>query len=170
MTSAVERMTPAPNSNSQPSLQLRRVFNAPCELLWLAWTRPDMMVRWLGPLEWPAVQVAQDLRVGGEWSAVLKSADSDETLWQGGVYREIDPPKRLVFTFVWGDGHEDGEPVETIVCVELTALSSEQTLLEFTQAGLKSSASVNGHVHGWTSSFDRLDGWLGERSLKEELA
>ena len=87
-----------------------------------------------------------------------------------GVYREIDPPKRLVFTFRWGAGHEDGIPVETIVCVELTALSSEQTLLEFTQAGIKSPASVNGHLHGWTSSLDRLDGWLIERSLTEKLA
>ena len=128
-----------------------------------------MTVRWLGPVEWPATRVEQDLRVGGEWSAVLKSADGNETLWQGGVYQEIDPPRRLVFTFAWGDGHEDGAPVETIVSVELTALSSGQTLLEFTQAGLKSDESASGHVHGWTSTFDRLDGFLIEQSLKEEL-
>jgi uncharacterized protein YndB with AHSA1/START domain len=170
MAPAVDCITQEPSLADQPSLKLRRIFDAPRDLVWLAWTRPEMTVRWLGPVEWPAVRVTQDLRVGGEWSALLKSAGGDETLWQGGVYREIDPPKRLVFTFAWGDGHEDGVAVETIVSVELTALSSEQTLLEFTQAGLKSATSASGHVHGWTSSFDRLDACLIEQSLKEELA
>ena len=165
---ATDCITQEPSPIDRVSLKLHRVFDAPRDLVWLAWTRPEMMVRWLGPVEWPAARVAQDLRVGGDWSAVLKSADSDETLWQGGVYREIDPPKRLVFTFAWGDGHEDGIAVETIVSVELTALSSEQTLLEFTQAGLKSATSANGHVHGWTSSFDRLDAYFIKQSIKEE--
>jgi len=151
------------------SLKLRRVFDAPCYLVWLAWTKPEMTVRWLGPAEWPATRVEQDLRVGGKWSALLKSVDGNKTLRQSGVYQEIDPPKHLVFTFAWGEGHEDGVAVETVVSIELTALSSEQTLLEFTQVGLKSEASASGHVHGWTSSFDRLDRWIIEQSLREEL-
>ena len=168
MASAVDRIAREQNRIAPASLKLRRIFDAPRDLVWLAWTRPEMTVRWLGPVEWPAARVAQDLRVGGEWSALLKSADGDETLWQGGVYREVAPPERLVFTFAWGEGHEDGNAVETIVSIDLTALSSHQTLLEFTQIGLKSTASANGHHHGWTSSFDRLDGWLAGQPRKEK--
>ena len=151
-------------------LTLSRIFDAPRDLVWMAWTRPEMTVCWLGPTEWPAVRVAQDLRVGGAWSAVLKSADGEETLRQGGVYRVVDPPHRLVFTFAWGEGHEDGAPVETVIYIELTALSGERTLMEFSQTRLKSSASAAGHRHGWTSSFTRLDAWLANQTHKEQSA
>jgi uncharacterized protein YndB with AHSA1/START domain len=151
---------------SPDGLVIRRVFNAKVELVWLAWTRPEMTVRWLGPVEWPATRVRQDLRVGGAWSAVLTSP-AGETLRQGGVYRLIEPPHWLEFTFVWGEGHEDGPAVETIVSVQLTALSNERTLMEFAQAGLKSAASAAGHQHGWTSTFGRLDTWLAAQRGKE---
>jgi uncharacterized protein YndB with AHSA1/START domain len=155
-----------PAKVSGTSLSLRRVFDAPRELVWLAWTRPEMVVRWLGPVEWPAVRATQDLRVGGAWSAILESADG-ETLRQSGVYQLVEPPHRLEFTFVWGERHEDGPAVETIVLIELTALSDRQTLMHFTQTGLKSAASAGGHRHGWTSSFDRLDAWLADQQGTE---
>ena len=60
-------------------------------LVWRAWTNPEVMVLWLGPVEWPAVSATQDLRVGGEWRACLRSPDTGQDLWQGGVYREIVP-------------------------------------------------------------------------------
>ena len=151
-------------------LTLSRIFDAPRDLVWMAWTRPEMTVRWLGPAEWPAVRVAQDLRVGGAWNAVLKSADGEKRLRQSGVYHVVDPPHRLVFTFAWVEGHEDGAPVETVVSIELTALSTERTLMEFSQTGLKSSASAGGHRHGWTSSFGRLGAWLADQSNKGKLA
>ncbi|MDB5722233.1 MAG: ATPase [Alphaproteobacteria bacterium] len=170
MAHATDHVVAQQESDDHPTtLNLRRVFEAPRELVWLAWTNPEMTVRWLGPVEWPAARVTQDLRVGGAWSAVLESANGD-TLWQGGVYRLIEPPKRLVFTFAWGERHEDGPPVETLVSIELTAISAERTIMEFTQTGLKSSASASGHQHGWTSCFDRLDEWLANPHQKEKSA
>ena len=53
------------NAQTRPTLHMQRVFDAPRELLWAAWTRPEMLVLWLGPAEWPAVSATQDLRVGG---------------------------------------------------------------------------------------------------------
>lgn len=153
-----------------PGLQLRRIFEAPRDLVWLAWTRPEMTLRWLGPVEWPAVRVEQDLRVGGAWSALLRSADGERTLWQGGAYREVDPPERLVFTFQWGDRHEDGPAVETIVTVVLTELAAARTLMEFTQAGLKSAESATGHRSGWASTFDRLAEWLTHQAQQGKSA
>ena len=145
---------------TRPSLSLQRVFDAPRALVWKAWTTPETMVLWLGPVEWPAVSVAQDLRVGGAWRACLRSPDTGQDLWQGGVYREIVPPERLVFTFKWDESHEDGPPVDTLVTVEFAELPDGRTRMDFTHEGLKSEQSLVGHRHGWTSTFKRLEAFL----------
>jgi uncharacterized protein YndB with AHSA1/START domain len=142
-------------------LELTRIFDAPRELLWLAWSRPDMRVAWLGPVEWPAVSCENDLRVGGAWRTCLRSATSDDALWQGGVYREVIEPERMVFTFKWDSSdHEDGPPVDTLVTIDFTALPDGRTRMDFRHEGLKSEESLAGHRHGWTSTFDRLDQWI----------
>lgn len=142
------------------ALHMERVFDAPRELVWRAWTNPEVVVLWLGPVEWPAVKVEQDLRVGGAWRACLKSADGDEVLWQGGTYREIVPPRRLVFTFKWDDSHEDGPPADTLVIVEFDDMGDGQTRMRFTHLGLKSERSLTGHAYGWNSTADRLEAFL----------
>ncbi|MFC3714082.1 SRPBCC domain-containing protein [Sphingoaurantiacus capsulatus] len=153
-------MSLAADPELRPSLRLQRRFDAPRELLWRAWSRPEIMVQWMGPVEWPAVSAVADFRVGGAWRICLRSPDTGEELWQGGVYREIDAPRRLVFTFKWeGDNHEDGAPVDTLVTVELTE-AGDGTLMDFTHAGLKNAESVAGHAHGWASTADRLEAWL----------
>ena len=53
-------MAPATDTLSLPLLKLRRIFDAPRELVWRAWTRPEMVVAWFGPPEWPAVRAEQD--------------------------------------------------------------------------------------------------------------
>jgi len=146
----------------RPTLNMQRTLNAPRELVWMAWSRPEAMVLWLGPVEWPAVSVMSDFRVGGAWRACLKSPETGEDLWQGGVYREIEAPRRLSFTFKWDVGHEDGPPVDTLVTVLLTATDDDRTVMNFTHAGLKSEASLKGHRHGWSSTVDRLEAWLAD--------
>ncbi len=151
------------------TLKLVREFDAPRDLIWLAWTKAEMLIAWLGPVEFPAVHAEQDLRVGGAWRACLKSPETGALLWQGGVYSEIDPPARLVFTFKWeGDNHEDGPPVDTLVSIALAELPGGRTRMEFTQQGLKSEQSLAGHLHGWTSSFDRFDRWLETKAQERE--
>jgi len=145
---------------ARPTLNMQRVFDAPRALVWRAWTTPEVMVLWLGPVEWPAVNVSQDLRVGGGWRACLRSPDTGQELWQGGVYREIAPLERLVFTFKWDESHEDGPPVETLVTVVFTDAGDDATRLDFTHEGLKSEQSLTGHRHGWTSTMDRLEAFL----------
>lgn len=154
-------MAPDTDLTARQSLHLRRIFHAPRELVWRAWTQPEMMLAWYGPPEFPAVQAEQDLRPGGAWRACLRSATEDRVLWHGGVFREVVPPERLVFSFKWeSDDHEDGTPVNTLITVILAELPGGRTQLDFTQQGLKSEQSLTGHRHGWTTSFDRLDQWL----------
>lgn len=155
-------MTFTETIGSRPTLRMQRVFDAPRALVWRAWTSPETMVLWLGPVEWPAVHVSQDLRIGGEWRACLRSPDTGQDLWQGGVYREIVAPERLVFTFKWDESHEDGPPVHTLVTVVFQETADGQTRMDFTHEGLKSEQSLTGHKHGWTSTMDRLAAFLAE--------
>lgn len=156
--SATERAAPP------PVLRLMRVFDAPRDLVWLAWTRVEMALAWWGPVEWPAVKVEQDLRVGGAWRACLRSPEDGRVLWQGGTYREVVVPERLVYTFKWdSDDHEDGVPVDTLVTALFAELPDNRTHLDFTHEGLKSAESLAGHRHGWTSTFARFDAWLAQQ-------
>jgi uncharacterized protein YndB with AHSA1/START domain len=143
------------------ALQLQRTLEAPRTLVWRAWSRPEMLVEWMGPADWPAFEARADFRVGGRWRIGLKSPDTGEELWQGGVYREIVEPERLVFSFKWeGDNHEDGLPVDTLVTVELMERADGCTDMSFTHEGLKDARSVSNHAYGWGSTVDRLEAWL----------
>jgi uncharacterized protein YndB with AHSA1/START domain len=147
------------NSETKPRLQIARTFRTSPEKLWRAWTDPALMLRWLGPVDWPAFEMAADLRVGGLWSAALKS-ESGEILRQSGRYLAIEAPEFLRFTFKWdGDNHEDGPGVETIVEVRISA-TAEGASMHFTHEGLVSADSQSGHESGWNSTFDRLADFL----------
>lgn len=152
----------AAETPARPALRMRRTFDAPRELVWAAWTRPEMTVQWMGPVEWPAVTVRQDLRVGGAWRICLRNPDTGQDLWQGGVYREIVAPERLVFTFRWDESHEDGPPVDTLVTVDLAETADGRTVMDFVHEGLKSEQSLTGHRHGWNGTTDRLAAWLAD--------
>jgi uncharacterized protein YndB with AHSA1/START domain len=141
-------------------LDLTRTFAAPRALVWMAWTRPEMRVNWLGPVDWPMVEGFNDLRVGGEWRACLRSVETGEDLWQSGHYREIVEPERLVFTFKWDESHEDGPPADTLVTVTLRETDDGRTRMDFIHEGLKSERSLTGHEYGWNSTLDRLEAWL----------
>ncbi len=91
---------------TERDLVVSRWFDAPRELVWTMWTDPKHAIHWWGPPFCPAVEMHMDVRVGGEWRHCLKSAEDGTLLWQHGVFREVVPPQRLVFTFTW-----DNNPV-----------------------------------------------------------
>jgi len=92
----------------KPELVIERVFDAPRQLVWQAWTDPQQMLKWGGPRSHPIVHGEGEFKVGGKWRACLRSVETGEDLWQGGEYREIKPPEKLVHTFHWED--DDGKP------------------------------------------------------------
>lgn len=163
--SLIDTTLPALPTLLPHQLEMERVFDAPRALVWAAWTRPEMRVHWMGPVEWPMLSGTNDLRVGGLWRACLGSATTDEVLWQGGMYREVLEPERLVFTFRWDESHEDGPPADTLVTVVLHELPDGRTRMTFIHEGLKSERSLEDHTQGWTSTFGRLDAWLVGRDI-----
>ncbi len=138
------------------SLTVTRLFDAPRDLVWACFTRHDMLMAWWGPVPHPACVVDMDIRVGGRWRNCLQSPDGSETLWQNGVYTEVTPPSRLVFTFRWEDG-EGGDSNE--VTIDFDDLG-DKTRLTLTQTPFGTVTSRDGHGFGWNSSFDRLADYL----------
>jgi uncharacterized protein YndB with AHSA1/START domain len=139
---------------AERELVITRVFDAPRELVFAAWTDPRHAKRWWGPVDHPATHVEMDVRPGGRWRHRLTSTDTGRELWHGGVFREIDPPARLVFTFAWEEEGERG--LETLVTVTFVE-EAGRTRMTFRQVPFQSAEERDGHRGGWTSTFDRLE-------------
>ncbi len=140
-------------SSEALSFVITRVFDAPRELVWRAWTEPAMLRQWSCPDGFVATLAEGELRVGGRWRGGMKSPEHGE-LFVGGVYKDIKKPERLAFTHVWADAHE-GQPVETLVTVELTERDGKTTMV-FTHAGFDAAEVRDGHREGWGECFDKL--------------
>ena len=138
-------------------LTITRMFDAPRAMVFKAWTDPDQVKNWWGPRDYPATHLEMDVRPGGAWRGCLRSNETGKDLWQRGVFREIVPPERIVFTFAWDADGERG--LETLVTVTF-AERGGKTLMTFHQAPFQSVAERDGHRGGWSSSFDRLDAHL----------
>jgi uncharacterized protein YndB with AHSA1/START domain len=144
-------------------LILKRVFDAPRDLVWKAWTDPEMLKEWSAPRAFTLPVSEGDLRPGGAWCARMRKDDGTE-LDLGGVYREIAAPERLVFTHVWMD--ENGKPgTETLVTVTLTE-GGDKTEMNFRQSGFDSVESRDDHREGWNECFDKLAELVAELLTK----
>jgi uncharacterized protein YndB with AHSA1/START domain len=104
-----------PNRPVQHELRITRTFDAPRDLVFKAWIDPAHASHWWGPRHHPATVLEMDVRPGGNWRNCLKSTETGEELWQGGVFQEVVAPERLVFTFAWDEAGERG--IETRVTV-----------------------------------------------------
>jgi uncharacterized protein YndB with AHSA1/START domain len=153
---------PATAVKSDRALTITRSFDAPRALVWKAWTDSKHFLAWWGPRDHPAVDIAMDVRVGGRWRHCLRSTETGNDLWHGGMFREVTPPERLVFTFAWEEEGERG--LETLVRVTFTEQDG-RTLMTFHQTPFQSDAERDGHNGGWNSTFDRLAEQLSK--LKE---
>lgn len=139
-------------------LVINRLLDAPPELVYACFTDPDHLARWGGAPEGMTVSVEyQDIRVDGMFRVTMRSPDGIDYRLQG-TYRELTAPSRVAFTHAWI--HEDGSPApETLVTIDLKP-NGKGTELILRQTGLPSAGSRDGHAEGWTSTLDRLAGYL----------
>jgi uncharacterized protein YndB with AHSA1/START domain len=143
-----------PNDNT---VILRRVFDAPRRLVFDAWTKPEHLKKWWGCDRTKMAECELDLKVGGGFRFVLK-ADDDSRFAFTGVYKEIDPPGRLVFTECFNDaGLGNPENLTTLVFEEVDG----KTVMTATSV-YDSRAHRDGHLEagmaaGAAQSFYALD-------------
>jgi uncharacterized protein YndB with AHSA1/START domain len=138
------------------TLEMSRVFDAPRDEVFRAWTDPVELARWWGPGEFACPQADVDLRPGGSYRLVMKPTEGTEMVL-GGTYREVEPPERLVYTWKWESGWPD--PTELLVTVEFRDLGGRTEVL-LTQAGFLDDNGVAANTWGWDSGLDKLEAQL----------
>lgn len=140
--------------SDKPSLTLRRRLNAPPRKVFAAWTDPAEIVRWWGPAGAETVLAEADARVGGRFRKITRTADGEEHDVSG-VYREVVPNEKLVFTWTWRDTPER----ESLVTVALRP-DGDGTMLTLTQEQFFDEAARDGHRQGWTGALDKLEAYF----------
>ena len=147
----------APATVAERELTITRLFDAPRELVFKAWTERERVVKWLGPKGFTALEFEMDRRPGGAWYSRMRSAEGVEYANRG-VVREAVEPERLVFTFAWDN--EDGSPGREMLITITLADHDGGTEMTFHQAEFESAEDRDGHREGWSESFDKLAGYL----------
>ncbi|MFL5563004.1 MAG: SRPBCC domain-containing protein [Gemmatimonadaceae bacterium] len=147
-----------PREAPADELLLTRIFDAPRELVFEAFTKNEHLARWQGaPKGFTTTVEKSDIRPGGEFLICMHAPDGVDH-WLQGVYREVVPPSRLVFTHAWLDAEK--HPKKDTLVVITFADKGGKTELTLRQTGLPSAASRDGHASGWESTFDRLHDYL----------
>ena len=138
----------------KPSLTLKRRFNASPAKVFAAWTDPEKVMRWMGPGEAKAVSAECDARVGGRYRWLMRTPSGEEHDVSG-VYREVVPDEKLVFTWAWKTTPER----ESLVTVLLKP-DGDGTLLTMTHEQFFDENARDQHQHGWTGALDKMEQFL----------
>ena len=143
-----------PASSEHPSLTLTRRFRARPEKVWAAWTDPEKLIAWFctAKAKPGSFRAELDVRVGGLYRISFDMQDSGEYSEVGGVYREVVPNERLVFTWAW---HSTPER-ESLVTVSIKP-DGAGALMIFTHEQFFDETARDNHNKGWNELFDQLE-------------
>lgn len=156
---------------------ISRVFDAPRERVFEAWTNREQLVRWFGPRGFAMPEARLDLRPGGTFLYHLRSAEGQE-IWGRFVYREIAPPERLVFVLSFSDPSggrtrhpgSDTWPMDMLTTVTFaeqggkTQVTVEWVPFNATDVERDTFDAGRESMHGgWTGTFDRLTDYLARQ-------
>lgn len=145
---------------SEREIAMSRVFDAPRTLVFDAWTKPELLERWLGVRGgWSMVVCEVDLRVGGAYRFVWRGPDGAE-MGMGGVYREIVAPERLVATESFDDPWYSGEALDTTVLVEEGGKTTVTTTVLYESEEIRDAVLESGMARGVAESYDMLAEYL----------
>ncbi|WP_127794856.1 SRPBCC domain-containing protein [Agromyces sp. LHK192] len=145
--------------NATAQFTITRIFDAPRDLVWAAWTTSADAAEWWHPagITIKPGSVDVDAREGGRYDYTMVDPEGREYP-TAGEYREVSPPERLVFT--WGSPGESDAPVITVT---LRDLDGERTEMLFHVLGVDAQPGDDDVHDGWSSAFDMLEGHLGTR-------
>jgi uncharacterized protein YndB with AHSA1/START domain len=151
-TGTLEVTTP-----SEREIAMTRVFDAPRNLVFDAWTKPELLKRWLGVRNgWSLAVCEVDLTVGGSYRYVWRGPDGAE-MGMRGIYREILAPERLVATERFDDPWYEGEALDTIVLAEEGDKTRATTTVLYESREIRDAVLESGMTTGVGESYDVLD-------------
>jgi uncharacterized protein YndB with AHSA1/START domain len=159
---------------------IERVFDAPLERVWRAWTEPEIIKQWWGPKDFTAPVAQNDFRVGGTYLYLMRGAAApgspEQDFWGTGTYQEIVPGEKIVATDNFADaegnvqppsyyGMKGDEPLNFKVTVTFAPLDSNRTKLTLVHEGMTDPKDVENMTTGWNESLDKLNASVDEEEL-----
>jgi uncharacterized protein YndB with AHSA1/START domain len=136
------------------SLEIKRVIKAPRDRVYAAWTDPAQLRKWFGPENVQTRNIVAETRVGGKFRWELTNCDGEEMTMRG-EYRELQPGKKIVFTWQW-EHDEDWKQRDSVVTVELSDCDGG-TEVRLIHEQLPSEESRDRHTEGWKSVLHKLE-------------
>src|SRR3954453_7826936 len=141
---------------------MTRLFDAPREMVFDAFSKPELLKRWFGPRGWSLVVCEVDLKVGGGFRFVLRGPDGRE-MGMRGVYREILPPERSVHMESFDD--YPGESQVTAVMVEHAGKTTLTATVLYPSKEVRDAVIPSGMEHGAAESYDKLADLFKRRGM-----
>jgi uncharacterized protein YndB with AHSA1/START domain len=147
-------------------LILDRVFNAPRELVFRAFTEAEHLEHWWGPKGWSLPVCKVDFRPGGVWHYCMLGPGGEEA-WGRAVYSEIEPPRRIVYTDAFSDAEGNINPdlPQMVIEVEFEEVAGKtrvHSLSRFATAEELDAVLAMGMEQGIIETWDRLDAYLSQ--------
>ncbi|MGH9775635.1 MAG: SRPBCC family protein [Candidatus Acidiferrales bacterium] len=154
-------------ASGEREIVMTRTFDARRELLFDAWTKPELMKRWLyGPEDWPLMTCEIDLKVGGALRLVWHHRDGKD-MGLGGRYREVTPPDRLVWTEFFDEDWTGGETLVTTVFTEHAGKTTIMMTVLYSSRAARDAVLKTPMGEGMAQSYDRLSGLLASGLARE---
>ena len=136
----------------ETALRLERLIPSPREVLFALWMEPTQLVKWWAPDGYEALVHDLDVQPGGRWRIGLRRPDGG-TATTSGVYRIVEPPRRLAFTWAWEDERGTRGPESEVTVSFETAPGGTRIVLEHKR--FESLQARDRHNAGWSACFDR---------------
>lgn len=141
-----------PTTDQAITLRLTRVFAAPREKVFRAWTSAEALTQWWGPLGHGTASAEVDLRAGGRYRLGMRKLPDGAIFYLSGAYREVKAPEKLVYTWRWEAEPEYGE---TLVTIEFRDRGTS-TEVVLTHELFPTETMREQHGQGWSGCLDRL--------------
>jgi uncharacterized protein YndB with AHSA1/START domain len=159
MAKTQERRKAVVTLPSDTQILITRDFDAPRNLVWRAWTTPDLIKRWWHANRGTATEAKVDLRVGGHWRWVMITHKGHEVAFHG-EYREVVPNERLVYTEVY-EGVPNGDDFPVVVTLTLAEQQGRTRITELAQCPSREVRDMiiqSGMEGGMQDAMDLLEG------------
>jgi uncharacterized protein YndB with AHSA1/START domain len=144
-------------ASADRELVITRSYNAPARLLFQAWSRPEHLMKWFGPVGWPVTMCEVDFRKGGRWRMAMTGPNGQQGAPFGGAYLEIVPDRKIVF-----DNAFEAAPAKKMIMTITFAETDGRTTLTwhtlFQSPAMKDEYVGMGIEAGANSGLDQLTG------------
>ena len=147
---------------SEREVLMIRAFAASRETVFDAWTRPELVKRWLWAFDWPMTVCEIDFRVGGRMRYVWRQEGSGQEMGVSGTFREIVRPERIVHTELFDEDWTGGETVVTTTFDERDGRTTVSMRVLYVSEAARDAAMKTGMAEGVDDFYNKLDAMLAE--------